>query len=102
MSVPWDANPERVGKPCVAGGGYADINGAQVVVTDPAGKTIATSQLPSSGILRDANGFMCEFAFSVDVPGGHDFYGIEVSHRGRLQYSEGQLKSGDLALVLNR
>lgn len=97
MSVPWDFAKE--GQRCIAGGGYGDISGAQVVVSDSAGKTIATTQLQEAGILHLAGGANCVYDFAVAVPGGEKFYGIEVSHRGRLQYTPEQLKT-DLALKL--
>jgi hypothetical protein len=75
---------------CTGGGGFDDIRqGAQVVVTDAAGKTIALAQLDAGSWKRDVG---CIFLFTVpDVPGGEKFYGIEVSHRGRVQYSARQL-----------
>jgi hypothetical protein len=106
VSIPWD-DPNREGKECIAGGGYGDIKGAQIVVSDPSSKTIATGSLPVSGTVRsvtqpDGTEYVCEYLFGLIVPGGHDYYGVEVSHRGRLQYSEGQLKSGSLALAISR
>jgi len=91
MSVPWDYAKE--GQRCIAGGGYGDISGAQVVVSDAAGKTIATTQLQEAGILHLAGGANCVYDFAMAVPGGEKFYGIEVSHRGRLQYSPEQLRT---------
>ncbi len=75
---------------CVGQGGYSDIHeGAQVVISDATGKTIAIGQL-KSGIA--VVGVKCSFYFTVEaVPGDEDFYGIEVSHRGRVQYSRAQL-----------
>lgn len=74
---------------CVTGGGYSDIKeGAQVVITDEANKTIALGHLEGGTL----DGARCVFPFSLpDVPAGHRFYGIEVSHRGRLQYTAEQL-----------
>jgi len=74
---------------CVTGGGYDDIReGAQVVVTDASGATIAVGRLGFGSWKRNVG---CVFLFELEVPGGHDFYGIEVSHRGRLQYPAEQL-----------
>lgn len=75
---------------CTTGGGYDDIRqGAQVVVTDAAAKTIALGQLGPGSWKR---GVGCIFLFSVaDVPADGEFYGVEVSHRGRVQYTAGQL-----------
>lgn len=85
-------DPETVRAGCVGQGGYSDIKvNVQVVVTDGAGKTV--------GIGRAENftnkGLFCAYEFLVpDVPAGLDFYGVEVSKRGRVQYSEEQLRSG--------
>ncbi|MEO3853704.1 hypothetical protein [Acrocarpospora sp. B8E8] len=74
---------------CALGGGYRDIApGTQVVVTDPAGKTIALGKLGGG----QWSSRKCVFAFMVrEVPPGHQFYGVEVSHRGRLQYPAEQV-----------
>lgn len=77
------------GLPCSGEGGYGDIReGAQVVVTDAASKTLAVGALGPGR--RDAKQD-CEFAFSVTAPSGQQFYGLEISHRGRLQYSAAQV-----------
>lgn len=75
---------------CTTGAGYDDIRqGAQVVVSDAAGKTIALGQLGGGSWKRDVG---CVFLFTVpDVPMAGEFFGLEVSHRGRVQYSAGQL-----------
>lgn len=85
------------GQPCTVGGGYADIrSGAQVVVTDDGGKTIALGELGGGTLLLpdlDTWGTRsCVFSFSVQVPGGHDFYGVEVTHRGVVRYTAEQLR----------
>lgn len=72
------------GLPCEGKGGYNDIReGAQVVITDAKQATLAVGALGPGK--RDEKQ-RCEFAFSLSAPAGHEFYGIEVSHRGRLQY----------------
>ena len=70
---------------CVTSGGYADIRpGAQVVITDAASKTLAVGQL-DLGKPNEAED--CVWPFAIDgVPGGLDFYGVEVNRRGRVQY----------------
>lgn len=78
---------------CQGKGGYDDIHsGAQVVITDAAGTTLALGTL-GTGFPASAAG--CRFGFTVtSVPGGHDFYGVEVSHRGRVQYAADALADG--------
>jgi hypothetical protein len=95
VSIPWIGAQAKIG-PCIPGGGYRDIGGAQVVVSDAAGKTIATGSLPPSGRIVDLT---CVFDFEVEgIPGGHDFYGVAISHRGRLQYRRDQLDGQVLKL----
>ncbi|MEV4096953.1 hypothetical protein [Streptosporangium saharense] len=83
---------------CVTTGGYSDIQeGAQVVVTDASGTTVALGRLAYGSWNRHTG---CVFLFNVpDVPGGHKFYGVEVGHRGRLQYTAEQVAQ-PLALTI--
>lgn len=91
---------------CTGTGGYDDIHfGTQVVITDPSSNTIALGQLGYGIPRRDPNNTSrateCRFPFKVaGVPGGHQFYGIEISHRGKLQYARDEIV-GPLELVLN-
>lgn len=99
----WDDDSST----CVGTGGYDDIHvGAQTVVTDAAGTTIAVGSIvddiPQVGDLIDgtARATSCVFRFRVqDVPADKGFYGVEVSHRGRLQYPEAEA-SKELTLTL--
>ncbi|MEV1245104.1 hypothetical protein [Nonomuraea sp. NPDC049750] len=80
---------------CSGKGGYSDIGqGTQVVVTDAAGKTVALGKLGTG--LHEERG--CTFRFAITVPPGGQFYGIEVSHRGRVQYAAYELDSIELQL----
>lgn len=83
---------ETIRSACLGQGGYSDIRvGAQVFVTDASGKTVGIGQVENS----ENKGLFCDYAFVVrDVPAGLDFYGVEVSKRGRVQYSEEQVRSG--------
>lgn len=79
---------------CAGRGGFGDIReGTQVVVTDEAGTTIALGRLRDSSPYVEAGvGITCTFHFAIhDVPSGKKFYGVEISHRGRVQYTEDQL-----------
>lgn len=81
---------------CFGTGGYDDVrSGAQVVITDPAGKTVALGKLDQGvldGTVPGRTADLCKFTFAVTgVPTGHGFYGVEVAHRGRVQYPEQQL-----------
>lgn len=75
---------------CSGSGGYADLTaGAQVVISDDAGKTLTITRLddgePSSA--DDPEG-RCTFPFSGTVPAGKGFYSITVTHRGAVKFSE--------------
>lgn len=86
---------------CSGSGGYSDITaGAQVVVYDPGGTTIATGALETGkpAALSDMGGLLskqvageCQFAFSVSGIPEQTFYGVQVSHRGRMTYSAEQV-----------
>lgn len=84
--------------PCAGKGGYTDIRaGAQVVITDSAGATVAIGSLDAGSV--DDRG--CVLPFSVpNVPAGKGFYGIEVSHRGSLKYSEAEFSTRNMDLTL--
>jgi hypothetical protein len=77
--------------------GYPDlVTGAQVVVTDAGGKTIAVGQLEGGSVATDpATGEpfkVCGMRFTVPrVPKGQGFYGLEVAHRGRVQFDEAKM-----------
>jgi hypothetical protein len=91
ITVNSRADVTSTGTGCFTGGGYADIkSGAQVVIKDDSGKVIATTTLGPG----DAIGAGCTFPFSVDVPRGSDFYGVELGRRGSVQYTADQLADG--------
>lgn len=82
------------GQPCADRGGYADIQGGvSVVVYGPADEAVALGQLSEGfGNVGDFDSPTCRFTFAIrDVPAGLKFYSVEVSHRGKLHYSEEQL-----------
>lgn len=85
-------DPATVRAGCAGQGGYGDIRvGAQVIVTDAAEKTVGIGRLDAFA----NKGLYCEYSFVVrGVPAGLEFYGVEVSKRSRVQYSEEQLRTG--------
>lgn len=94
--------PDTVGNTtCEGSGGYSDISqGVAVRVSNSSGKTIGTGAL-EEGIFIPGTG-ACIFGFQVTVPDNIDSYGITISHRGTLQFSRSQMKSGpDLSLGTN-
>lgn len=82
---------------CEGSGGYDDIAlGTSVTVYDAAGAVIATSSLLLSEFDRAAG--TCTYDVSVDgVPGGKNFYQVEISHRGKIQLSAEEATSGAFA-----
>lgn len=77
---------------CRGEGGYSDIaGGTQVTVSDDTGTVIAVGALaPGWGSVHS-----CILPFTVhDVPAGHEFYQVEVSHRGKIKFREEEAKNG--------
>lgn len=67
--------------------GYSDISeGTEVTLTDQDNKVLAVGHL---------NGAGCSYAFELDnVPTGEKFYGISVSHRGTVHFTEAEMRAG--------
>lgn len=85
----WD-KASAGGPICFGRGGYSDIaGGTQVIVTDSGGTTIALGRLGPG--LPTSSGCIFEFVVT-NVPTGHDFYGVEVGHRGRLTYDKDHIR----------
>lgn len=75
---------------CAGQDGYGDIHtGAQVTVSDEAGKILATSSLGRGDDSRP----YCVFTFRVDGVANAKTYQVEVSHRGKVAYSSSDLAS---------
>lgn len=93
VTVPLTSDIQPIDTQCDGSGGYSDMRaGAQVTVTDSASKTIALGQLDPGRVDGSTGHQLCVFTFAVaGVPSGANFYGIEVSHRGRVQYAEADL-----------
>ncbi|MGW0551526.1 hypothetical protein [Streptomyces altiplanensis] len=79
---------------CEGSGGYEDIElGTSVTVYDAGGSVIATSSLILSEFDEAAE--TCTYDVAVDdVPADEDFYQVEIGHRGKLQLSAEEAKSG--------
>lgn len=79
--------------------GYDDITkGAGVTIKDPSGKAVAIGELGAGKDIGDSN---CAFLFTVkDVPAGLGIYGVEVTHRGVVQYKEAALKKDGAVMGL--
>lgn len=81
--------------------GFQDITpGTDVVVKDPAGKTVAFAQLQDGKNITGAIS-SCAFPFKLkDVPAGLGIYSVEASHRGALQYDEARLRKDGVVMSL--
>jgi hypothetical protein len=94
------------GTACTGSRGFDDIaQGAQVVVRDSTGKTVALGQLDAgqltASITDDSVGAPCQFIIRIDgvkATSGSAFYSIEVAHRGQIQFT--RPNAGNLALTL--
>jgi hypothetical protein len=76
---------------CIGNNGYEDIRyGTPVTVYDGT-QIVAVGSLGLGQIAGTQLAPSCDFAFSVNVPRGADFYSVEISHRGRLNYPAEQL-----------
>lgn len=85
------------GAACAGRGEYSDIRrGAQVVITDETGTTMALADL---GQGRSVGTNMCSFPFTVpDLP-GRSFYGVEIGNRVKVQFTPEQV-AGPITLTL--
>jgi hypothetical protein len=92
----------QIGNPCTPDAGYEDIaTGAQVTTKNGTGKVLALGTLGDprvSELLANPNDegapwpYRCTLPFTVTgVPGGEEFYSIEVTHRGEVRYTRGDL-----------
>jgi hypothetical protein len=99
VAVDDDSVTRSAGSVCFVSGTYPDVvAGAQVVITDAASKTVAIGAL---GPGRADDQHDCVFPFSVrGVPSGLGFYGVEVAHRGRVQFTEAEMH-GDVRMTLD-
>jgi hypothetical protein len=97
-------------EPCVGTGGYGDIHdGAQVVVKDDTGATIAVGELgpgelyavPSGGDPEPGQPGYCRFDLTVlNVPDS-DFYEIAVGTREGITYSREEMEDASWELELS-
>lgn len=86
--IGFDGAANATGSACFGESGYDDIRaGTQVTVTADE-KVVAVGALG----LGEYDGRVCVFPLSVEsIPRGHDFYSVEVAHRGAINYPAAQL-----------
>lgn len=77
---------------CAGKRGYSDIGpGASVEVTDETGTLIAKGRLSDSF----GTSSICTLSFTVTgVPAGKKYYQVEVSHRGKVSFTESEAREG--------
>ncbi len=87
------------GSKCMGDRGYDDIApGAQITIYDNTGTMLAIGRLGDGKVITPGE---CLFNFEVpDVPAGHDLYQIEVSHRGKIAFTEEDGLLGRVSLSL--
>jgi hypothetical protein len=100
ITLPWSGSfLDPNSNECLGKDGYSDLApGGQVTVTDETGKVVAVGRITTGqgSPYRD-----CVLLFEVaGVPRGAKFYGVEVTHRGKIQKTEGDLDSGTLNLTI--
>lgn len=80
--------------------GYDDIaDGTQVTVYSSSGEALATGSLAGASYWEATN--VCTFRFVIiDVPGGHNMYQVEVSHRGKVAVREADARAGNVIVSL--
>jgi hypothetical protein len=81
----------KYGEVCSGTSGFDDVDaGASVVVTNEQGTVVGTGSL---GLGSASPGGDCVFNFTVaGLPPEARFYGVEVSHRGKVTFSREQLE----------
>ncbi len=80
------------GYKCAGAREFGDVGpGAPVTVEDESGKLLAKGAVESSNNGRDS----CVMVFSVDdVPGGAEFYRVQVAQQDEMSYTETEAKAG--------
>lgn len=77
---------------CFGTGGLSDLKGgAQVVITDTAGATVAVTSLRPGVLDLSGDPYLCVLRFEASAPAGKGFYGVQIANRDRVQYPEAQL-----------
>lgn len=89
------------GTRCTASAGYNDVSeGTEVVISDDGNSTLTITTL-DAGVLGSSTSSgtidACEFSFTATVP-TVDFYGIQISHRGIVKFTQAEISSAELTL----
>jgi hypothetical protein len=94
-----DSNLLRISSTSCAGqAGYSDIGPNAQVTVSADGRVVAVGFL-GAGSFRGS--VTCAFPIVVDgVPLGHDFYSVEVTHRGQVNYPASAVQAGPISVTL--
>lgn len=86
-----------IGSACSGTNGYSDIaQGAQVVIYDASGKSLAIGAL-QQGEYYGADG--CQFKWSVTgIPSGVGPYSVQVTHRGMVVFTQDKATNQQLSI----
>ncbi|MDX2709225.1 hypothetical protein PV350_41255, partial [Streptomyces sp. PA03-6a] len=87
---------------CQGEDGFGDVRaGAAVTVYDASGEVIAVGALTDPKASDPELIVACAFTVTVpEVPRGERFYGVEVSHRGKVTVSAEQAEAGGFSASL--
>lgn len=85
---------------CPPGDGYSDITSGVMVTVIANDETVATGSI-DNGATLGSDGWSCTMRFTVEgIPRGAGNYGVTVSHRGTLMFSEKQIENDNVSLSL--
>ncbi|WP_058036866.1 hypothetical protein [Rhodococcus sp. KB6] len=77
---------------CVGKDGFSDIReGVSVLISDKSGEPLVKTKLNQG---RPKDNFTCTFRFTAEVPGGEDFYTVQVAARNKMTYTGEEMKAG--------
>lgn len=91
---------------CWGDGGYDDIAiGSPITITDETGTVIGIGHIDTSQASEFAPDFTmpgrCTFGIMAkNIPANHDFYGVEVAHRGAVKYTKTDL-ANSITMTIN-
>ena len=95
------ASAGTVGSPCLAPPKVTDIvAGGKVLISDPAGKNLATGKLGTGVLAADGSTYRCNFPFQVPgVPGGQATYVIVVGIQPAASFPASELRADKPAVI---
>lgn len=83
------ADGTYAGKTCWNDGGFADVPGATVTVTDANGKIVGAGRVPMEGLTEGV--YRCGYTFAVSSLPAAEFYTVKINHRTGPTWTRSQL-----------